>query len=152
MRKSTILLVPKSIHGPRISLFLLALFTVLAASSPVTAQEETGAQVAVHTATYAALGKGGATDVVKKKSEGVTIPIKVTPNPTTGSFRAKMFGSKDELVRVEILDNHGRIIDSRLVSAGAELRFGYWYHPGTYFIHLVQGENRKKIKLVKVVD
>lgn len=151
MRKSATLLPPMHIHGPRISLFLLALFTVLAASSPATAQKETAPQLAVHTASYTALGKASSSDI-KKEPGKVTIPIKVSPNPTTGSFRAKMYGSKDEQVRVEILDQQGRVIDSRLVSAGAELRFGYWYHPGTYFIHLIQGENRKKIKLVKVME
>lgn len=151
MRKSALLLIPKRVHGPRLSLFVLALFTVLAASSPATAQKETEPQLAVHTAVYTALGKVGPSGT-KKEPANVTIPIKVSPNPTTGSFRAKMYGSKDEQVRVEILDQQGRVIDSRLVSASAELRFGYWYHPGTYFIHLVQGENRRKIKLVKVVD
>lgn len=133
------------------SLLLLALFTVLAASSPATAQKEAAHQIAVHTAAYSAYSRN-VPPAVKEKSDGVTIPIKVSPNPTTGSFRAKMFGSKEEQVRVEILDQQGRLIDARKVSAGAELRFGYWYLPGTYFIHIIQGENRRKIKLVKVEE
>lgn len=151
MRKSAILLYSKHLFGPRMSLLLLALFTVLAASSPATAQKETRPLIAVHTAAYSAYSKSEA-PAVKEKPDGVTIPIRVSPNPTTGSFSAKMYGSKEEQVRVEILDQQGRLIDARKVSACAELRFGYWYLPGTYFIHIIQGENRRKIKLVKVEE
>jgi hypothetical protein len=151
MRRSTILLIGKHIHGPRASLLGLALFTVLAASSPAIAQKETPPQVVVHTAAYTAYGKEKA-PVVKEEPGEATIPIKVTPNPTTGSFRARLLGSKEEQVRVEILDQQGRLIDTRQVSAGAELRFGYWYQPGVYFFHIIQGDRRKKVKLVKVED
>lgn len=145
MRKSAIL--QRHFHELRASLFLLLLFSALAAGSPATAQKEKTPQLAIHTA----YDKSKA-EVVKKESTEVTIPIRVTPNPTTGSFRARMYGSREERVRVEILDQQGRVIDARNVSGQAELRFGYWYQPGTYFIHFVQGTKRKKVKLVKLAE
>lgn len=151
MRKSTTSLIRKHIHGPRASLLALALFTVLAGSNPATAQKEGTQPLAIQTSLYTGYAKIN-TPVVKKEAEEAGIPIKVTPNPTTGSFRARLLGSKEELVRVEILDQQGRVIDTRMVSAGAELRFGYWYQPGTYFFHIIQGERRRKVKLVKLPE
>jgi hypothetical protein len=148
MRRSTTPLVPGHFKAPHTTLLLLSLFTVLVTSSPATAQKE-ATPVATRTTVYTGYAKGVA---VEKETNEVTIPVKVTPNPTMGSFRAKMYGSKEEQVRIEILDRHGRIIDARQVSGQAELRFGYWYHPGTYFLHIIQGENRKKIKLVKLAE
>lgn len=124
---------------------------VLATCSPATAQKGAPPQQVMHTASYASEGKGGVADE-KKPSGDVTIPIRVFPNPSTGSFRARMYGSKAEQVRIEILDQWGRVIDARQVSASADLRFGYWYLPGTYFIHIIQGEKHSKIKLVKVAE
>lgn len=138
-------------YTPRASsLFPLLLFTFLALGRPATAQKEVP-QLAVRTAAYK-MYPNEAAPVVKEEASKVTIPIKVSPNPTTGSFKARLYGSREEQVRIEILDQFGRVIDARLVSAGAELRFGYWYEPGTYFLHIVQGENRKKVKLIKLAE
>lgn len=149
MRKSITRLMHVPPGGSKFSFVLLALFLGLATSTPSTAQDAPP-EKAVHAASYAAYSKE--TPPVKDGSDKVTIPLKVSPNPTTGSFRAMLRGSKEERVRVEILDRYGRIIDAREVSAQTDLRFGYWYHPGTYYLHIIQGDARRKVKLVKVVE
>lgn len=149
MRKSIPLLLPAPVNRRRPVLLLLALFTGLGFSA--TAQENTSPPLAVRTPAYIMYAKSEA-PVVKEEPSEVTIPVKVTPNPSAGSFRARLYGSKDERVRIEILDRNGRIIDTRQVPAESELRFGYWYRPGTYFLRIVQGDNCKKIKLEKMAE
>jgi hypothetical protein len=76
----------------------------------------------------------------------------VLSNPSRGSFRVFLKGNKEEEVTFSILDRHGRTIDKRIVSAGAELRFGYWYAPGTYFIDIAREGRHQKIRLEKLAD
>lgn len=94
--------------------------------------------------------------VLDKESAGEganeLIPVKVLSNPTRTSFRVFLKGNKEEEVSFSILDRYGRTIDRQQVSAQAELRFGYWYHPGTYFLDVVKDGKRQRIRLVKLAD
>jgi hypothetical protein len=103
-----------------------------------------------NTSTYNAVADRESSEEVAGAEEKIL--IKVLSNPSRSSFRVFLKGKKEEQVTFSILDRNGHIIDRQQVSAQAELRFGYWYHPGTYFLDVEKGGKRQRIRLVKLAD
>jgi len=136
----------------KVGFLCVMVFCSLLASGQVERHVRADATPAVYTlsntASYNAVALKGST--TGKASE--IIPVKVLSNPSRGSFRVFLKGNKEEEVTFSILDRHGRTIDKRIVSAGAELRFGYWYAPGTYFIDIAREGRHQKIRLEKLAD
>jgi hypothetical protein len=54
---------------------------------------------------------------------------------------------------VRIIDLSGKVIEvKRALMAGQTLQLGANYRPGMYFIELIQGAQRKIVKVVKQPD
>lgn len=150
-------LFPESHWSKRLAAFLVALLLLICNAGEVSAQKERAEKQDVAVTTVYTLNNTSAYNAaLDKESNGESVrelvPIKVLSNPTRGSFRVFLKGNKDEEVTFHIQDRYGRTIDRRQVSAQAELRFGYWYHPGTYFIDVVKDGKHQRIRLVKLAD
>jgi hypothetical protein len=138
--------------------YIVVLLTFLFNAGPVKAQKgrqaRQDASVTVYTlhntSSYNAVAEKASSEEVAGAEE--KIPIKVLSNPSRSSFRVFLKGKKEEQVTFSILDRHGRTIDRQQVTAHAELRFGYWYHPGTYFLDVEKDGKRQRIRLVKLAD
>ena len=78
---------------------------------------------------------------------------KVYPNPASNYFNITI-NSKDTKRKIIVLvfDQYGRSIETRNVNANSAIRFGDRYNPGTYFVRILQGEEHKEMKLVKLSD
>jgi hypothetical protein len=77
--------------------------------------------------------------------------VLVSPNPTSTDFKIQVKSGSIESFAVRILDDAGRILSiSKKVPKGTILSAGRDLKPGTYFAEIIQGENKKTIKLVKL--
>ncbi|HEU4606921.1 MAG TPA: T9SS type A sorting domain-containing protein, partial [Chitinophagaceae bacterium] len=58
-----------------------------------------------------------------------------------------------EKVQVRVMDLSGRVIDLfNNLSANQTLKLGSKYRPGMYIVEMIQGENRRQLKLIKQPD
>jgi hypothetical protein len=72
-------------------------------------------------------------------------------NPTHNYFMLNVESSNNSQVNIKITDVSGRVIEMfRNEAPGKNLIFGSRYFPGTYFAEIIQGQNRRTIKLIKL--
>ncbi|HET6768221.1 MAG TPA: T9SS type A sorting domain-containing protein, partial [Chitinophagaceae bacterium] len=74
------------------------------------------------------------------------------PNPSASSFTLNIKGNSTEKIMMQVVDMHGRTIETRNVNANSSIGFGHRYNAGTYFVRIIQGQVHKEIKLVKLSD
>jgi hypothetical protein len=80
--------------------------------------------------------------------------LKAFPNPTSSSFTV-LAESNDvkQKIEVRVMDLYGRTVEIRPnIVSGQTLRLGDQYRPGVYFIEMIQGNNRRQLKLIKQPD
>ena len=77
--------------------------------------------------------------------------VTVMPNPTRSQFTMEIQSKDLSPVRMRLMDNSGRLIKTfSNLPANHTLRFGNEMKKGAYFAEVIQGEQRKIIKLVKM--
>lgn len=77
--------------------------------------------------------------------------VTVDPNPTTTSFRLQVSTSGKDPVQLRIIDNTGRVLTVlNNVPVGFPVSIGGNFSAGLYFLEVIQGANRKVLKLVKL--
>ncbi len=83
-----------------------------------------------------------------KTDEGLT--VKLSPNPTTNYFMLQVLSSdRKTSVTVRVMNALGKMIETQRGSVEDMYRFGSNYINGTYFVEVIQGENRKVIQGIK---
>ncbi|MEO6069300.1 MAG: T9SS type A sorting domain-containing protein, partial [Chitinophagaceae bacterium] len=71
-------------------------------------------------------------------------------NPANGFFNVQVGTSSTEKLSLKVTDMQGKLIENRQnISANQSLIFGNSYRPGIYFVEIIQGAERKQMKLVK---
>ncbi|HRN80665.1 MAG TPA: T9SS type A sorting domain-containing protein, partial [Ferruginibacter sp.] len=73
----------------------------------------------------------------------------IFPNPSTDVFRMKVDASGSERVQVSVFDVTGRPYTKLVAQPGQTITFGNELKPGAYLVELVQGSNRKVVKVIK---
>jgi len=106
------------------------------------------------------LGAGGrighpitqTTQVPQEKQEGLQeFDVKVTPNPGTAYFDLIVTSAFKSPVRIRILDISGRTVgNDQKVSPNSHIRLGETWTAGTYFAEIVQGDQKKVVKIIKI--
>ena len=81
-------------------------------------------------------------------SPGIT--ISVTPNPSTKNFTLQVVTDIPAPMHLRVIDISGRTIERRNLTGGQSIRIGDNYRPGVYLAELIQNNERKIVKLVKV--
>jgi len=77
--------------------------------------------------------------------------LRALPNPSSSSFNLQLSGSSRERMQVRVMDIAGRTVQVfNNLSAGQSLSIGASYRPGLYMAELVQGNERKQLRLVKL--
>ncbi len=77
--------------------------------------------------------------------------VSAFPNPSSGDFMIQVSGNSDKPVSVRILDVTGKVRSVSLMnSASNNIRVGANLKGGIYMAEVIQGMNRKVIKLVKM--
>jgi hypothetical protein len=90
----------------------------------------------------------------KEEKPVVSMNLKAFPNPTSSSFTV-LAESNDvkQKIEVRVMDLYGRTVEIRPnIVSGQTLRLGDQYRPGVYFIEMIQGNNRRQLKLIKQPD
>ena len=86
--------------------------------------------------------------------ETTTFDLKAYPNPSTSQFTVQISSSdKVEKMQVRVMDISGRTVDVfNNLGANQTIYLGNNYRPGMYIVELIQGKNRKQLKLIKQAD
>jgi hypothetical protein len=78
------------------------------------------------------------------------LTVKVMPNPTPNYFNVAITGKNNNPVTVRVMDIYGRVIQlDQKIAANATLRLGQKWAGGTYLVEVMQGEERKVVKVIK---
>lgn len=78
------------------------------------------------------------------------IDVTVFPNPTYQNFRVKVAAAAKGKVMVNVTDITGRSVTKLSARAGELIEFGHNFKAGTYFVEVIQGNERKVVKVVKL--
>ena len=78
------------------------------------------------------------------------LEVNVMPNPTTTVFNLIIKGKDASPVTVRVMDATGKVIQLfQKIGSSAALRLGNRWTNGTYFVEVMQGNERKVLKLIK---
>jgi hypothetical protein len=97
----------------------------------------------------------GASPIVRniplETTSDLKIGLTVAPNPTQNYSNIKLESSNTrEPIVVRVTDQFGRTIEVKKgLSAGQTIQLGAGYKVGMYFVELIQGEERRQVKLIK---
>ena len=82
---------------------------------------------------------------------GLKLNAIVFPNPSTGYFQIKITSNDwREKIRMQVIDFYGRLINNQEVNPGQQIKLGEAFRPGIYYVRVMQGDEHKEMKLVKL--
>jgi hypothetical protein len=72
------------------------------------------------------------------------------PNPSTSGFTVQLQSNVREKVQLRVTDISGRVVQMwHNLDANQTIQLGMGYRPGVYIVEMIQGNNRRQLKLVK---
>jgi len=80
---------------------------------------------------------------------GYSLSAVVFPNPTSTSFKLHISGNSKEVAEIQVFDLWGHLKNKMKAAGGETVSFGSGYIHGVYFVHIIQGEQKKVIKAIK---
>ncbi|HEX6915355.1 MAG TPA: T9SS type A sorting domain-containing protein, partial [Chitinophagaceae bacterium] len=84
------------------------------------------------------------------KTSAAELVVKLSPNPTSSQFALQVMSPDQRTpVLVRVMNALGKLVDVQQTTIGEVLRFGSNYVSGTYFIEVVQGDQKKVVQGVK---
>ena len=75
--------------------------------------------------------------------------VSVSPNPATRYFTLQIKSSSDNVISINVVDAMGRLMEAKQNNGNTNIRFGQEYKPGIYYAEVIQGAEKKIVKLVK---
>jgi hypothetical protein len=86
------------------------------------------------------------------ESKDLTFDLRVLSNPTTHHFGLQFFSAdKTTRMTLRIMDINGRVVEQYdQLRDGQNLIIGNEYYQGVYFAELIQGDQRKVVRLMKL--
>jgi hypothetical protein len=80
--------------------------------------------------------------------------VRVYPNPATSQFNVKLeSANRIDVINILVYSANGRVIEQRTnLSAEQTIQLGALYRPGVYILEIIQGTERKRMKLIKIPD
>jgi hypothetical protein len=75
--------------------------------------------------------------------------IQAFPNPTATEFTLSLKGNTTDKVNITVTDILGKKIYEVSGTGKNQYRFGATFQPGVYLVQLIQGNNKKTIKVIK---
>jgi uncharacterized delta-60 repeat protein len=113
---------------------------------PVNAAIQTGAGTVT-------IMNGGNTSVVEAEPLGDALVVRVSPSPSTNRFRFYSETGNKKPLQIRIFDNLGRLVEARSnVMPNSTIYFGESLRAGIYYVEVLQGTERKHIKLIKSLN
>ena len=79
--------------------------------------------------------------------------VKAIPNPSSHYFTVFINGNSYSPIKIRVLDALGRTVETgSMPASGNILRIGERYRQGFYYLEVVQGNERRIVKLIKASD
>jgi hypothetical protein len=79
------------------------------------------------------------------------LTVKVLANPSANYFTLLLRSVSNSKVSIRISDASGKLIETKAnVAVNSTLQLGNNYHPGAYYVVIVQGSEKAVIKLIKL--
>jgi hypothetical protein len=78
-----------------------------------------------------------------------SLDAKVFPNPSMADFNLEIAGNAGRSADIRILDMQGREFGKMKAIAGQRVRMGGQLKAGNYVIEVIQGNQSKKIRVLK---
>jgi hypothetical protein len=79
------------------------------------------------------------------------LEVTVMPNPSNTFFNLAIRGSNKNNVRVRVLDIFGQVVERHdKIAANTTLQLGHSWASGPYFVEVIQDDQRKFVKIIKV--
>ena len=76
--------------------------------------------------------------------------VKVLPNPTMDIFNVLVTPKTGDNIRIRVTDISGRVIEEKIISGEVrQVRLGDNWINGIYFMEIIQGSERKVVRMVK---
>ena len=86
-----------------------------------------------------------------KRAVAQAIEVIFSPNPTTTNFSLRVESSSDELIDIRVFEATGKLMTTiEGVKNGSPVTFGDTYRGGIYFVKVMQGNNHKTVKVIKL--
>jgi hypothetical protein len=114
------------------------------------------AEATIHLSHGDMLGECGATSGAitkgsfEKEASESKLAIVAMPNPSAKGFMLNVSGDAGSQLMLSVMDISGRIIETKNLSTNQFIRIGDNYRAGMYFAEIMQGNERKIVKLVKI--
>jgi hypothetical protein len=78
------------------------------------------------------------------------LEVNVMPNPTTNYFNLLIKGNRNAPVTIRVMDVFGQVVEKHeKTSSDKLLRLGGHWTSGIYFAEVIQGDQRKVVKIIK---
>ena len=87
---------------------------------------------------------------IEKEQIAEAFDVNVYPNPSTSDFSILVSGKSNEPVVVRIIDMNGVVRSTSTVVTKSAIKVGTNLRGGTYMAEVIQGANRRMVKLVKL--
>jgi hypothetical protein len=78
------------------------------------------------------------------------LDVKIMPNPSSHFFNVVLTSDNGEPVTVRVHSVFGQVVEKHERISAKSLRIGQGLSAGTYFAEIIQGSQRKVIKIIKV--
>ena len=79
------------------------------------------------------------------------LSVKVGSNPSHGSFTLITTSANGTALTIRVTDISGRVVETRTgIAPNGTIQLGAGFHPGIYFAEIVQGNDKVRIKLLKL--
>ena len=76
--------------------------------------------------------------------------VMVSPNPSATHFTLQVQSNSNKTISMRVTDVAGRIKEIKNTKLANNIfTLGEGYKPGVYIVEIIQGDNRKVLKLVK---
>jgi len=77
--------------------------------------------------------------------------VKLYPNPSATTFKLEIPGTDGSAgTDLRIINVHGRTVKVLSMASGSTIQFGNDLRPGIYFVEVLQGINKKVLKIIKL--
>ena len=76
--------------------------------------------------------------------------IQVSPNPARDIFTVQIRTNNNSKAELIIRDVFGRTMERMMVNDNYQIRIGAVYAPGIYFVELIQGNEKRITRIVKL--
>ena len=106
-----------------------------------------GGSIVIHSATAATTQTR---DVTTSPEQLLGLSASASPNPSSHYFTLNIQSNSEKSINIRVLDVLGREVESRInVAHSTQVTIGHNYKTGVYLVEVMQGDQKKVIKLIK---